>query len=377
MGAETSREKRSSSSAVSSSLVQGGIPPGTTDLEQIFTFGRTLGKGHFATVKEAVHKGTNKVYAIKIINRNQIKNNEVNFKAEIEILKQVGSHPHVVSMIDSFQDDKHFYIIMDYCAGGDLFSQIVEEGKYSERSAIRFCRQMASALKYIHAHGVCHRDLKPENLLLTSRDLETADVKLADFGLSKVIENETGIMHTICGTWAYCAPEVISKQPYDFSVDTWALGVLMFVLLSGYHPFDVYGDTPEPELLRKIKSGRFDFNDPAWDDVSQQAKDLIKGLLVVEPRKRMRLDDYLASAWIMSEGNSQLRPQVVDRMKTMRIRTLVTVKLAADHWKNVAQSRTPRGGSQLQTPRGTTLTQTPRGSVQLHIPRIVIVEEKS
>jgi len=318
-------------------LAQGGIPPGTTDLEQVFTFGRTLGKGHFATVKEAVHKGNGKTYAIKIIDRNQLKNNEATVMAEIDILKAVGSHPHVVSMIDSFQDSKHFYIIMDYCGGGDLFSQIVAEGKYSERYAIRFCRQMASALKYIHSHGVCHRDLKPENLLLTSKELDTADVKLADFGLSKIIEGEgQAVMNTICGTWAYCAPEVISRKPYDFSVDAWALGVLMFVLLAGYHPFDVYGDTPEPELLRKIKSANFDFNDPVWEDVSKEAKALIRNLLVVDPKQRMTLDDYLASSWIMSEGNAELRPHVVSRMKTMRLRTLVTVKLAADHWKHTA-----------------------------------------
>lgn len=203
--------------------------------------------------------------------------------------------------------------------------------------AIRVCRQLAEALQYIHKHNISHRDLKPENILLTSDSLDS-DIKVADFGLSKVVQGHQSVMKTVCGTWAYCAPEVIQRKPYTSAVDNWTLGVLMFVLLSGYHPFDVYGELPEPQLLSKIVSVDYDFDDSAWDDVSENAKSLIRQLLQAEPEDRLSLEEYLASPWIQGEGVREGESKaVVDRLQNLKIgglRGIVGAKIAAKKFRN-------------------------------------------
>lgn len=304
-----------------------------------------LGKGHFAKVRRCSDRLTGKEYAVKVIDKKDLLKTAAVVRSEIDILRAVGYHQHCVSLVDHFEGEKEYYIVMEYCAGGDLFSKIVSEGKYSERRAARCCLQLASALKFVHERGVTHRDLKPENILLVDDSLDS-DIKVADFGLAKLMKSQQHIMRTVCGTWAYCAPEVISRKPYTQTVDCWTLGVLMFILLSGYHPFDVYGEMPEPQLLKKIKDCEYDFDDEVWDHVSPQAKELIRGLLVVEPEKRMTLDEYLTSAWIRGENVSD-RPlnHVVDRLSQFnnsrkKFRALVLAKLAAGRFRaSISHSR--------------------------------------
>ena len=233
---------------------------------------------------------------------------------EIKILRQVGNHPNVVSMVDYFEDEHEFYLVMEECTGGDLFSEIVKRGCFSEERTKELCRQLAIGLRHIHTAGVTHRDLKPENILLTD-GTDNAILRVADFGLSKILDEKQSIMKTICGTWAYCAPEVIEKKPYTPEVDNWTLGVLMFILLAGYHPFDVWGNTPEPELLRKVVDVDYNFKDPAWDSISQDAMDLIKKLIRKEPEQRLSLSDYLESDWIKtSKGYKQQEDEVNQQM---------------------------------------------------------------
>lgn len=307
-------------------------------MKEKYELGRELGRGHFAKVRACTRKSDGVEFAIKIIDKSELKSSQAVVKEEIDILRKVGQHKHVVSLVDTFEDESEFYLIMEMCSGGDLFSKIVGDGKFSEVAAVRFCGQLASALKYIHSKGITHRDLKPENILLTSASLD-ADIKVADFGLSKLVRSSSHMMRTVCGTWAYCAPEVISRRPYSQEVDNWTLGVLMFILLSGYHPFDVYGELPEPQLLAKIQDCEYDFEDEVWESVSENAKDLIKGLLKLEPADRLSLTDYLQSPWIKGEGVAdKARPEMVERlykfnMGRTHFRALVLAKLASKKFK--------------------------------------------
>lgn len=165
--------------------------------------GETLGKGHFAKVKKCRDIITGNYYACKVIERKDMVKSSAIVRAEIEILLAVKQHQNIVSLIDHWEDDRKFYLVMELAEGGDLFSRIVEQGKYSEQQAIQCCKQLASALKYVHDCHVVHRDLKPENILLSSTDPNAA-LKVADFGLSKLMKEDEHIMKTICGTWAYC-----------------------------------------------------------------------------------------------------------------------------------------------------------------------------
>lgn len=287
-------------------------------VDDVYDLGIVLGEGSFAKVVRGTHKESKDQRAIKIVNKAELKNSHTEIIEEIDILKKVGHHPHIICLHEVYSDDKNFYLVMDLCRGGDLFSKIVSEGSFSEKDAATYCWQLATALDFMHKKGVTHRDLKPENLLLNDSK-NMSDLKVADFGLSKFIESQSQ-MKTVCGTWAYAAPEIIKRMPYSNSVDIWSLGVLQFVLLSGYHPFDVYGDLPEPQLLRKIVMCKYDFDDEVWQGVSQEAMDLIKKLLQVNPKNRMTLEDYLNDPWITGNGvqhNEESNPHMINKLHAL------------------------------------------------------------
>jgi len=299
----------------------------------------TLGSGHFATVRKCRDKITGEVRAIKIIERGDIAKTWPVVRDEIKVLRRVGKHPHIVELIDAFMDAKYFYLVMELCNGGDLFSRIVEGGRYSERDAARACRQLALALQYIHSKNVTHRDLKPENILLYDNTPES-DLKVADFGLSKLAVGEAHQMRTVCGTWAYCAPEVIRHEIYTSKVDNWTLGVLMYILVAGYHPFDPFGTSSEPILLETITACRYDFEDEVWTQVSDSARYLISNLLRLDPNERMSLEDFLASDWIQGAARED---DISSRLRT-RLSSYRSARLALN------QSLSNQQGQQYQPP---------------------------
>jgi len=256
-----------------------------------------IGKGAFSVVKMAINKKTGEKVAVKIIDKKAANSDqdEKRLKTEVEILKRVN-HPNIVCLKDMFETKENLYLVMELVTGGELFDKIVEKGQYSEKDASVIVMKMLNSIEYLHGINIAHRDLKPENLLLKA--VNDTDVMLSDFGLSKIIGVQS-MMETACGTPYYVAPEVLSASGYDKEVDLWSVGVITYLLLCGFPPF--YGESL-PEVFEQIMKAEFDFPEPYWNDVSNEAKDLISKLLVVDPKKRLSSTQALQHPWIQKGG---------------------------------------------------------------------------
>lgn len=253
----------------------------------------TLGKGSFATVKRATSLADGKEWAVKIIDKTKLDaDDEAALKVEVEILQTVD-HPNIVQLHQIFDCPKVFYMVMELMTGGELFDRIVAKEKYTEDEARIVVRKLAAAIEYCHGMGIVHRDLKPENLLYSSPD-DDAEIKIADFGLAKLIRS-ADMMATACGTPGYVAPEILSGGTYTEKVDLWSLGVITYILLCGFPPFY---DENNAVLFAQIKSGAFDFPSPYWDSVSDGAKDLVLQLLVVDPTRRLSAAQVQRHPWV-------------------------------------------------------------------------------
>jgi len=265
-----------------------------TNIRDIYDFGDELGRGAFAVVRQATHKKTKRKYAVKIIDKKNLgESHSVSLKREIDIMQQVD-HPHIIKLRQVFENEKKYvYLVMELVTGGELFDRIVDKSQYVERDAALLTKKMVDALRYLHAKGIAHRDLKPENILLANQMSDT-EVKLADFGLSRMIDEST-MMKTACGTPTYVAPEVLQATGYGPEVDMWSIGVITYILLCGFPPF--YGDTI-PEMFEQIMSGNFDYPEEYWDNISSNAKDFINKLLKVNPKERLSAEDALKHPWL-------------------------------------------------------------------------------
>ena len=251
-----------------------------------------LFRGGFSVVHEAIQRTTGDKFAVKIIKKQAIEGEDIKLlKREIQIMKQLD-HPNILKLFEVYEDANSFYLVMELVQGKELFDKIVERGQYSEKDAAHIIRQILSAVSYLHSHDIAHRDLKPENLLSAgSGDHEV--IKIADFGFSKNFGEEK--LMTSCGSPGYVAPEVLTSESYDKSVDMWSVGVILYILLCGYPPF--YADNA-PALFKKIMEVQYDFDDPSWEDVSNDAKNLIRHLLVGEPSKRYTAEQCLHDPWV-------------------------------------------------------------------------------
>jgi len=259
-----------------------------------------LGRGAFSVVKLAVEKATGTKYAVKIINKSNVGQDMQRLATEMEILKQVQHH-NIIFLKEIVDTKNCLFIVTELVTGGELFDKIVELGQYTEREASVLVSKMVSAIEYLHDKGIVHRDLKPENLLLKDHDSIT-EVKLADFGLSKIVGSKV-MMQTACGTPGYVAPEVLNATGYDKEVDMWSIGVITYILLCGFPPF--YNDSL-PELFEQIMKADYDFPEDYWKDISEDAKDFIRKLLVVDPKKRLSAKDALKHRWLA--GNAPNKP---------------------------------------------------------------------
>eukprot|EP00397_Hematodinium_sp_SG-2012_P013032 GEMP01013221.1.p1 GENE.GEMP01013221.1~~GEMP01013221.1.p1 ORF type:complete len:353 (+),score=53.82 GEMP01013221.1:142-1200(+) len=240
-----------------------------------FDLRATVGTGTFGRVRVVKIKGSadRSPLALKILKKSEvIRLKQVeHVKAEKQILSMI-EHPYIVNLLQTFQDDKRLFMVMEYVNGGELFSYLRKEGRLPNDHAKFYAAEIILAFQYLHGANVVYRDLKPENLLIDY----SGHMKITDFGFAKVVEDRTW---TLCGTPEYLAPEIIQSKGHSKSVDWWALGILLFEMLGGYPPF--YDENPFG-IYQKVLAGRIDF--PRHFDV--KAKDLIKRLLTHDRTKR-------------------------------------------------------------------------------------------
>ncbi|KAK4521626.1 uncharacterized protein ATC70_004156 [Mucor velutinosus] len=314
--------------------------PGLERFEMI----KKLGDGAFSNVFEARDLKTGKKVAIKVAQKSHpndkntgqrhlhssiIKKPRVteraNIMKEVEIMRNVR-HPNIVQLIHYMETYDNYFLTLDLCQGGELFHQIVKLTYFSENLSRHVITQVALAVRHLHEEcGVVHRDIKPENILFDPipiipskkrvyRPTDSADkedegefmpgvggggignIKLADFGLSKVIWNNSTL--TPCGTVGYTAPEIVTDQRYSKSVDMWAIGCVLYTILCGFPPFY---DESIPTLTEKVARGQYTYLSPWWDTISDSVKDLISHLLCVDVRKRYTIDQFLNHPWIKEE----------------------------------------------------------------------------
>ncbi|XP_009397401.2 CBL-interacting protein kinase 23-like isoform X1 [Musa acuminata AAA Group] len=255
-----------------------------------YELGRTLGEGTFAKVKFAKNLETGENVAIKIFDKDKILRHKMvgQIKREISTMKLVR-HPNVVRMYEVMASKTKIYMVLEFITGGELFDRIARNGKLKEDEARKYFQQLIDAVDYCHSRGVFHRDLKPENLLLDSNGV----LKISDFGLSALPQQvrEDGLLYTTCGTPNYVAPEVVKDKGYDGArADIWSCGVILFVLMAGYLPFE---DSNLMSLYKKIFKA--DFTCPSW--FSTSVKKLIKRILDPKPQTRITIPEIIENEW--------------------------------------------------------------------------------
>ena len=258
---------------------------------------RILSPHEHKRLLEIKHKRTQEHYVVKEVPRSKVKGeNKQQMLKEVEILSKLG-HPNLVRLHEVYQDKKKFCIVMERLTGGELFDFVVESGLLSEQVAALIMQQLLGAVSYCHKQAIVLRNIKPENIILTSQatKVEEIQVKLADFGMSTTMDADQ-TLHKVVGTELYTAPEVFLGE-YGASCDVWSLGVVLYVMLSGSLPFTA--DNSE-ELRQQISSGNYSMSSPQWDLVSEEAKDLIRNMLQVNPSLRYTADDVLNHTWVHS-----------------------------------------------------------------------------
>ncbi|XP_061829707.1 serine/threonine-protein kinase BRSK1 isoform X2 [Nerophis lumbriciformis] len=253
---------------------------------------KTLGKGQTGLVKLGVHCITGQKVAIKIVNREKLSESVLmKVEREIAILKLI-EHPHVLKLHDVYENNKYLYLVLEHVSGGELFDYLVKKGRLTPKEARKFFRQIISALDFCHSYSICHRDLKPENLLLDEKN----NIRIADFGMASLQVGDS-LLETSCGSPHYACPEVIRGEKYDGRrADVWSCGVILFALLVGALPFD---HDNLRQLLEKVKSGVFHM--PHFIPPDCQA--LLKGMIEVNPDKRLTLEAIQTHAWYQSGRN--------------------------------------------------------------------------
>lgn len=296
-----------------------------------------LGEGAFARVQSCMNLITNKEYAVKIIEKRPGHSRNRVFR-EVEMLYQCQGHSNVLELIEFFEEEEKFFLVFEKMYGGSILNHIHQRRHFNEREASFVVRDIAEALNYLHNKGIAHRDLKPENILCESPH-QVSPVKICDFDLGSGIKLNsdcspisTPELLTPCGSAEYMAPEVVEAfneeaSIYDKRCDLWSLGVILYIMLSGYPPFvgrcgsDCGWDRGEAcpacqnMLFVSIQEGKYEFPDKDWAHISSGAKDLISKLLLQDAKKRLSAAQVLQHPWVQgcAPDNTLPTPSILQR----------------------------------------------------------------
>nr|XP_012323179.1 caM kinase-like vesicle-associated protein isoform X2 [Aotus nancymaae] len=269
-----------------------------------YDLGQVIKTEEFCEIFRAKDKTTGKLHTCKKFQKRDGRKVRKAAKNEIGILKMV-KHPNILQLVDVFVTRKEYFIFLELATGREVFDWILDQGYYSERDTSNVVRQVLEAVAYLHSLKIVHRNLKLENLVYYNR-LKNSKIVISDFHLAKL---ENGLIKEPCGTPEYLAPEVVGRQRYGRPVDCWAIGVIMYILLSGNPPFyeeveeDDY-ENHDKNLFRKILAGDYEFDSPYWDDISQAAKDLVTRLMEVEQDQRITAEEAISHEWISGNAAS-------------------------------------------------------------------------
>ena len=264
------------------------------DLYKSYEMKDVIGQGRYGTIRVGYHKIKKRFVAIKIINKKSISKSDMeNIRNQIDILK-IATDEFVLKLLDIIENESYLYIMTELCKGGDLYSYLNQRSfKIPEAKAAKLIYKLAKSVSFLHTLGIIHRDLKPENILMTDMS-DDADIRISDFCICKRLEpNET--TKEIVGTLGYMAPEVLMGKEYNFSADVWAIGVIAYLLLTGYLPFD--DEQEDKEVIRKTLFESIPFYNDSWKNISSKAKEFIKKILKKDKEERITIEGILSDPW--------------------------------------------------------------------------------
>ena len=282
-----------------------------------YEVGNKLGEGHYAQVFLCRNKASGSHHAVKVIDKGRTTTKQVDdMLGEVAILKELN-HAHCLRLDGFFDEGGKVFVVLELINGGELFQKICRERHFSEKTSAKMMYDIISGVAYLHSKGIIHRDLKPENLLLTSLEAD-ANIKIVDFGFAEKCGSDDKLTKC-CGTPLYIAPEVLNAglyktgPPYGLSADIWSLGVILYVLLCGYPPFRA---KTQNDQFKKVVAGKYEFRpDKGWGNISDEAKDLISKMIVMDPKARLTAKQCLEHPWMKTMVDTHLGG-VVEELKT-------------------------------------------------------------
>mmetsp|Transcript_14635 Transcript_14635/g.24223 ORF Transcript_14635/g.24223 Transcript_14635/m.24223 type:complete len:310 (+) Transcript_14635:254-1183(+) len=278
-----------------------------------YAIGKILGTGTFGTVRAALSMTDFSKWAVKILSKKSLegKDNEI-VNTEVQIL-QIIRNPNIIFSKEVFYTKKHVLVFMERLNGGDLFDRIVKMDRIPEVEARLIFKQIVLAVRYLHSINVVHRDLKPENMMFETASMNST-LKIIDFGLATIMEPGK-LMNSPCGSPGYVAPEILMDYPYNEKVYVWSIGVILYVMLCGYPPFE---HESKRVLFGMMIRGEYDFDSDEWLGISAEAKDIVRKMLDVDYTTRISASDILFHDWMLpvmvAKGNRPSIPANVRRL---------------------------------------------------------------
>lgn len=296
------------------------ITTNTNDIFEDFTILEEIGEGGQAKVYLAQKKDDLVEYAIKVIDKTSIDDKEHMYIQNEILIMKIIDHPNIIKMLDCYETDENYFIVLEFMRGGELFERIIEKEFFTEEEAVNVLNTLLDAVRYCHSKGIIHRDLKPENILYETEE-EDSLLKIADFGVSKILNNPKELISTVIGSSSYVAPEVLKGFKYTSKCDIYAIGNIFYIILCGYPPFDEENGN---------YSNKIDFPSEEWDKVSEDAKDLILKMMANNPKDRIGMEGIYQHPLIKKKqySNSKLKNVQTNLNKYLKRRKLKATQIA-------------------------------------------------